>query len=110
MFLNVECNAGYYGTVSSSCTLCPDNTIKAEQGDAAKCDVECVKSTEPNDEHTECGNNLTLRIESHQVNLLILWHLSSLIETMSICFAHSNVTEATCTIFGKENNHKDWQQ
>ena len=102
-----ECNAGYYGNASSSCMRCPGNRIKVEQGDAANCDAECAESREPNDDHTTCGNNLTLRIESHQVNLLIWWHLLSLIETMSICFAQSNITEATCTIFGKENNHKD---
>ena len=37
---------------------CVGNTIKAEQGDAPSCDVECAESTGPNDEHTECGNNL----------------------------------------------------
>ena len=52
-----ECNAGYYGNAGTSCTLCPGNTIKAEQGATANCDVECAESSDPNDEHRACGNN-----------------------------------------------------
>ena len=52
-----ECNVGYYCNAASSCKICPANRIKVEQGDAANCDVECAESTEPNDEHTECGNH-----------------------------------------------------
>ena len=54
-----ECSAGYYGNASAGCTLCPSNTVKAEVGDAPGCHTECVAPKEINDQHTECGNNLT---------------------------------------------------
>ena len=57
-----ECSAGYYGNVSAGCTMCPSNTVKAEVGDALSCDTECVAPNEPNDGHTECGNNLYIKV------------------------------------------------
>ena len=53
-----ECNAGYYGSGSTTCTLCPGNPIKSRRGDAPDCNAETPcdgVSTESNAEHTACG-------------------------------------------------------
>ena len=56
-----ECNAGNYGNVTTTCTLCPGNTIKSVQGDASDCNAETPcdgVSNEPNAGHTACGKLL----------------------------------------------------
>ena len=53
-----ECNAGYYGNATTTCTLCPGNTIKSVQGNASDCNGETPcdgVSNEANAEHTACG-------------------------------------------------------
>ena len=52
-----ECSAGYYDNASAG------NTVKAEVGDAQGCDTECIAPKEPNDGHTECGNNLYVKVQ-----------------------------------------------
>ena len=60
MCVFIECNAGYYGNATTNCTLCPGNTIKSSQGDAADCNAETPcdgVSNEVNAEHTACGRS-----------------------------------------------------
>ena len=50
------CNAGYFGTGSTSCTLCNGNMTKPEVGDSATCaQVWDPESSRPNDQRTQCG-------------------------------------------------------
>ena len=44
--------------------MCSGHKVKNEQGETPDCDTECDPMTsEPNAEHTECGNILTLLIQ-----------------------------------------------
>ena len=56
--VSTECNAGYYGSPSTTCTLCSGNMIKPSQGDAPSCDIECDPAwSQPNAERTACGKD-----------------------------------------------------
>ena len=53
------CNAGYFGTASTTCTLCTENTIKPEIGDSGTCDEICPEeSSRPSEDRTECSKSV----------------------------------------------------
>ena len=57
----MDCQAGSYKDTSmTECKLCPDNKISEEK--AGICS-ECSQGTAANEQHTECGNLLTLKIK-----------------------------------------------
>ena len=66
-----ECNAGYYGNGSATCTLCPGNTIKSSPGYASDCntDAQCDGvSNEPNTGHTVCGRSSVISPLTEKLN------------------------------------------
>ena len=53
----------------TECKLCPDNKISEEK--AGICS-ECPQGTAANEQHTECGNLLTLKIKQIKFYIIIL--------------------------------------
>ena len=57
----IVCATGYYMD-GNDCKMCIGDTIKREVGNLTHCETTCNETVTPNENHTECGESLILKL------------------------------------------------